>query len=79
VQLSTRSITPPVLGTLISRDQLSRHIADTACIRYLFLFSVFLLRDIWFLTPYLVLRLFHFQSVLSDFPSIATGKYLPSK
>ena len=38
---------------------------------YLFLFVIFLLHDIWFVMPDLVMLLFNFQFLPSDLPSAA--------
>jgi hypothetical protein len=56
---------------LIQSGLLSHEILDVVCICCLFL-----LHDILFVTPDLVLLLFHFQFMLSDLRSTAIGTCL---
>jgi len=48
-----------------------RHIVDTVCINCLFLLSIILLHDIWFVTPDPVLLLFQSPFLLTDLPRTA--------
>ena len=54
----------PVLGMLILCGLLSRQIVGTVCTCYLSLCSIFLSHNILFVSPGLVLLLFHFQFLL---------------
>ena len=63
----------PVMSMVILCVLLSHQIVDITCIFYLFLFVIFLLHDILFVMPDLVLLLFHFQFLLSDLPCTAIG------
>ena len=63
----------PVMSMLILCVLLSHQIVDIICICYLFLFVIFLFHDILFVMPDLVLLLFHFQFLPSNFPCAAIG------
>jgi hypothetical protein len=53
-------------------DLLSRRIVDIICICYLFLFLIYLLHDIWFVSPDLVLLLFQVVSAFTSLESLVT-------
>ena len=65
-----------VLGMLILCGLLSHQIVGKVCSCYLSLCSIFLSHNILFVTPSLVLPLFHFQFLLLGLPSIDRGTRL---
>jgi len=66
----------PVLCMLILCGLLSHQIVGKVCTCYLSLCSIFLSHTILFVTPGLVLPIFHFQFLLLVLPSIARGTCL---